>query len=484
MTRERFVHLRVHSSYSLLEGAVPIKKMPGLCEAHAMPALGIADTGNLFGALEFSETMAKAGIQPLIGCQLQLAYAPPPEPGEKPVAPAPIVLYSQNEAGYANLMQLVSHSFMDCGEAEPSVSWELLEQCAEGVLCLSGGPDGPAGRFLQAGKTEAAAAHLQRLAVLFPDRLYVELHRHGHDEDDPDLLRTAAEEATEEGFLDIAYAHDLPIVAVNQVFFPTPDMYTAHDAMLCIADGRYVSESDRRTVSPGNFFRPPAEMIERFADLPEAIENTVEIAMRCAHRPKTHAPILPKFADDEVAELRRQANEGLDARLAVIEPVAAREVYQERLDYELGIIEKMGFPGYFLIVADFIKWAKGQNIPVGPGRGSGAGSLVAYVLTITNLDPLRYQLLFERFLNPERVSMPDFDIDFCQDRREEVIRYVQDKYGHDKVAQIITFGALLSKVAVRDVGRVLQMSYGQVDRRAKLIPVVGVKPMSIKEARA
>ncbi|MBR9766158.1 MAG: DNA polymerase III subunit alpha, partial [Rhodobacteraceae bacterium] len=261
------------------------------------------------------------------------------------------------------------------------------------------------------------------------------------------------------------------------------DMYEAHDALICIAEGAYVDQQEpRRRLTAQHYFKSPQEMATLFADLPEAIENTVEIARRCAFMAYRRDPILPKFADDEVAELRRQANEGLQARLAVIPHAVPVEDYQKRLDFELGIIEGMGFPGYFLIVADFIQWAKDHDIPVGPGRGSGAGSLVAYALTITDLDPLRYSLLFERFLNPERVSMPDFDIDFCMDRREEVIRYVQDKYGRDRVGQIITFGALLSKAAVRDIGRVLQMPYGQVDRLSKLIPVEGVKPVSIEQA--
>ena len=267
------------------------------------------------------------------------------------------------------------------------------------------------------------------------------------------------------------------------MFYATPEMHEAHDALLCIGQGRYVNQADRDRLTPEHWLKPEAEMVERFADMPEAPANTVEIAMRCAYRPRTHAPILPRFADDEVDELRRQAREGLAARLAVIPHAAAVEEYEKRLEFELDVIETMGFPGYFLIVSDFIKWAKAHDIPVGPGRGSGAGSLVAYALTITDLDPLRYGLLFERFLNPERISMPDFDIDFCQDRREEVIDYVQQKYGRDRVAQIITFGALLSKMAVRDVGRVLQMSYGHCDRIAKLIPVEGVKPLSIKRAR-
>ena len=273
------------------------------------------------------------------------------------------------------------------------------------------------------------------------------------------------------------------MVATNDAYFPKQKLYEAHDALICIKEGAYVDQQDgRRRLTPQHYFKSPEEMVTLFADLPEAIENTVEIAKRCAFMAYRRDPILPKFADDEVEELRRQANAGLQARLAVIPHAVTVEEYQERLDFELNIIEGMGFPGYFLIVADFIKWSKDNEIPVGPGRGSGAGSLVAYALTVTDLDPLRYSLLFERFLNPERVSMPDFDIDFCMDRREEVIRYVQEKYGRDKVGQIITFGALLSKAAVRDIGRVLQMPYGQVDRLSKMIPVEGVKPVSIEKA--
>ncbi|MFU8779305.1 MAG: DNA polymerase III subunit alpha, partial [Roseovarius sp.] len=278
---------------------------------------------------------------------------------------------------------------------------------------------------------------------------------------------------------------DVPLVATNDVHFPDRETYPAQDAFFCVGQGAYVDQdAPRRRVTPEHFFKSPTEMVALFADLPEAVEKTVEIAQRCVARPYKHPPILPKFADDEVEELRRQARAGLSARLAVIPHAAPVEEYEKRLEFELGIIEGMGFPGYFLIVADFIKWAKDHAIPVGPGRGSGAGSLVAYALTITDLDPLRYSLLFERFLNPERVSMPDFDIDFCMDRREEVIQYVQEKYGRDRVGQIITFGALLSKAAVRDIGRVLQMPYGQVDRLSKMIPVEGVKPVSIEKALA
>ena len=318
------------------------------------------------------------------------------------------------------------------------------------------------------------------LSAAFGDRLYVELQRHPGEGGAPD-----AEVLTERGLVEMAYARDIPLVATNDVYFPKADMYESHDALICIADGAYVDQQEpRRRLTAQHYFKSQAEMVALFADLPEAIENTVEIARRCAFMAYRRDPILPKFAEDEVEELRRQAKAGLDERLAVIEPAASREEYEKRLEFELGIIEGMGFPGYFLIVADFIKWAKDHDIPVGPGRGSGAGSLVAYSLTITDLDPLRYSLLFERFLNPERVSMPDFDIDFCMDRREEVIQYVQEKYGRDRVGQIITFGALLSKAAVRDIGRVLQMPYGQVDRLSKMIPIEGVKPVSIEQALA
>ncbi|TVQ05728.1 MAG: DNA polymerase III subunit alpha, partial [Roseinatronobacter sp.] len=341
--------------------------------------------------------------------------------------------------------------------------------------------EGAVGKLIQTNQMPKARALMERLAATYPDRLYVELQRHA----DGDGQMMEAERVTERAFVEMAYAQDLPLVATNDAYFPKSEMYEAHDALLCIKDGAYVDQAaPRRRLTPQHYLKSPEEMAALFADLPEALENTVEIAQRCAYKAEKRAPILPRFADDEVQELRRQAKAGLEARLAVIPHAAPVAEYEARLEFELGIIEGMGFPGYFLIVADFIKWAKDNNIPVGPGRGSGAGSLVAYALTITDLDPLRYALLFERFLNPERVSMPDFDIDFCMDRREEVIRYTQDKYGHDKVGQIITFGALLSKAAVRDIGRVLQLPYGQVDKLSKLIPVEGVKPVSIEKALA
>ncbi|TYP67071.1 DNA polymerase III alpha subunit [Stutzerimonas stutzeri] len=436
-----------------------------------MPAVALTDTNNMFAALEFSVKARDKGIQPIIGCQVTLMAE----------ATGPVVLLAQNQAGWMNLMALSTCLYLREGGALPHVTVDELCAKAEGLICLTGGATGSLGLLIAQGQMPKAEALADRLAASFGDRLYVELQRHPGE--NGQLM--AAEAASEGGLVDLAYAKGLPLVATNDVYFPKTTMYEAHDALICIAEKAYVDQSQpRRRLTPQHYFKSAEEMAVLFADLPEAIENTVEIARRCAFAVSKHAPILPRFADDEVTELRRQAHAGLAERLKVIPHAVTVEEYTARLDFELGIIEQMGFPGYFLIVADFIHWAKEQGIPVGPGRGSGAGSLVAYALTITDLDPLRYNLLFERFLNPERVSMPDFDIDFCMDRREEVIRYVQGKYGADKVGQIITFGALLSKAAVRDVGRVLQLPFGQVDRLSKLIPVEGVKPVSIAKARA
>jgi len=473
----KFIHLRTHTEYSLLEGAMRVKKLAGICAEKGMPAIAVTDTNNMFCALEFSETAAKAGVQPIHGCQVDLDYDPA-GPGEKQRLPAPLVLLAQNETGYYNLLKLNSSLYLRGDGSLPHVTMDELLAHADGLICLTGGPDGPLGRFIRNGQQAKAEALLAALMRGFGDRLYIELQRHPSDGDPDEPARQ-----TERWFVETAYARDIPLVATNDAYFPKSDMYEAHDALICIAQGAYVDQQEpRRRLTPQHYFKSPEEMAALFADLPEALENTVEIARRCAYRTRTHDPILPRFADNEVEELRRQSREGLKARLAVIPHATSVEEYEKRLEFELGIIEGMGFPGYFLIVADFIKWAKDHDIPVGPGRGSGAGSLVAYALTITDLDPLRYSLLFERFLNPERVSMPDFDIDFCMDRREEVIRYVQEKYGQDRVGQIITFGALLSKAAVRDVGRVLQMPFGQVDRLSKMIPVEGVKPVSITKA--
>ena len=473
----RFVHLRLHSAFSLLEGAIRVKDIAKLCKADGMPAVALTDTGNLFGALEFSETMAGAGIQPIVGCTLPLIIEDEDEPGRGPRRDisGTLALLAKDETGYRNLMRLSSRAFLgpEAGEP-PHILLDLLAAHHEGLICLTGGPAGIVNRKLAAGQRPAAEDLLLRLKSIFGDRLYVELQRHNLD----------VERQTEPALIDMAYAHELPLVATNEPYFAREDEFEAHDAMICIAEGAYVTQGNRRRLTPEHRFKTQAEMADLFDDLPEAIANTIEIARRCAYRPRTRKPILPKFGVDhgEAEELRRQAEEGLTARLAQVAAVCPEEEYRARLRFELDVIIKMDFPGYFLIVADFIKWAKAHGIPVGPGRGSGAGSVVAWALTITDLDPLRFGLLFERFLNPERVSMPDFDIDFCQDRRDEVIRYVQARYGYDQVAQIITFGKLQARAVLRDVGRVLQLPYGQVDRLCKLVPNNPANPVTLAEA--
>jgi DNA polymerase III subunit alpha len=489
MSYADFVHLRVHTAYSLLEGAIKIPDLAKLCVKNHMPAVAIADTRNLFGALEFSDKMASSGVQPIIGCQLGLVREGGNNIGRgQPVNAEPdkLVLLTQNDEGWRNLIALVSKAHLS-GEAgaTPTVSLADVTERSAGLIALTAGPDGPVGRALLDGRVEAAEDMLLKLAKAFDQRLFVELSRLGQD----------SEARTEAQFVDLAYRHGLPLVATNEVFFSDVSMFEAHDALLCIAQGVTVAEPQRRRLTPDHRFKTAAEMRALFADLPEAIDNTLLIARRTAFMARSRKPILPAFpvpeGRTEPEELTHQAQEGLAMRLdtQVFTPEmdeADREriarPYRERLDYELGIITQMGFPGYFLIVSDFIKWAKTQGIPVGPGRGSGAGSVVAWALTITDLDPLRFKLLFERFLNPERVSMPDFDIDFCQDRRDEVIRYVQDKYGHDRVAQIITFGKLQARAVLRDVGRVLGLPYGQVDRICKLVPNNPANPVTLEDA--
>jgi DNA polymerase-3 subunit alpha len=486
-----FVHLRVHSAYSLLEGALPVGKIIAHAVTDHAPAIAIADTNNLFGALEFAQKAVKDGVQPIIGCQVDVAFAEEinggPRHHHRQQGPerAPLVLLATSEQGYGNLVRLVSRMYLDLPAGEPAhAKAEWLAAHGEGVICLTGGERGPIGTALKADHAAIAESRLLALRQMFGDRLYLELQRPaGHDR----VIEAAS--------IDLAYRHDIPLVATNEAFFPTRDDYEAHDALIAIAEGCVIAVDDRRRLSPENCLRSQEEMIALFADIPEAIGHTIEIARRCSYFPRTRAPILPRFAaadasDPEAAdkaeadELRRQAREGLEKRLQTqgMAPGHGAREYSERLEFELGIIEGMRFPGYFLIVSDFIKWAKVHGIPVGPGRGSGAGSLVAYALTITDIDPLRFSLLFERFLNPERVSMPDFDIDFCQDRRDEVIRYVQEKYGRDQVAQIITFGTLQARAVLRDVGRVLQMPYGQVDKLCKLVPQNPANPVSLAKA--
>ncbi|HEX5078654.1 MAG TPA: DNA polymerase III subunit alpha [Geminicoccaceae bacterium] len=479
-----FVHLRVRSCYSLLESTVRLDRLLERCRRDQAPAVAITDRANLFCALEFSQSAAKAGVQPIVGCLLPVASDEVRGNGRQP-APSLLPVLVQSEAGYRALLRLLSRAHL---QGDPGAVPELAPEdlaASEGLIALSGGADGPIGRALLAGNRDLAEALVLKLREAFPGRFYIELMRHGLDD----------EERIEPALIEIALEHDLPLVATNDAHFIDADEYEAHDVLLCISDSAQVAQTERRRLTPEHRLKNPAEMLELFADLPEAIDNTLAIARRCAFMVPSRAPILPAFPTaagrSEVEELRATAEAGLEARLQAevyapgISPEEQADLarpYRERLDYELGVIEGMKYDGYFLIVADFIQWAKQQGIPVGPGRGSGAGSVVAWALSITDLDPLRFGLLFERFLNPERVSMPDFDVDFCQDRRDEVIRYVRDKYGADRVASIITFGKLQARAVLRDVGRALGLPYGQVDRVAKLVPFNPANPPTLEQA--
>ena len=476
MSLASFIHLRNHSAYSLSQGAIRIPQMVKLAKTMNMPAIAITDTGNLFGALEFSKNCVEAGIQPIIGSQIGI-----PVFGEQPrhITNWPIVLLAQNDIGLLNLQFLSSEGFLKGDPSDPFVNVDTICEHSEGLILLTGGTRGPIFQLLSEGQEKHASMLLEQFAKAFPGRLAVELQRHN----------LAEEKSVEPGLINLADRYGLPLVATNECFFPTPELYEAHDALICIAQGCTVDMQDRWRVTPEHWFKPPEMMCNLFSDLPEACSNTIEIAKRCAVKIETRKPMLPhsrKIKAGTTAEdtLEHMAKTGLEKRLISICDLTQdhRQKYVDRLDYEINIIKNMGFSGYFLIVADFIQWAKEHDIPVGPGRGSGAGSLVAWALTITDLDPLRFNLLFERFLNPERVSMPDFDIDFCQDRRDEVIEYVRQAYGTNQVAQIITFGKLAARAAVRDVGRVLGFPFGMVNKVAELIPNNPAHPVTLKQA--
>ena len=486
-----FIHLRSHSAYSLLKGAIKVSKLVGMTKADGMPALALTDHDNLFGSLEFSEIAVKEGVQPILGLTLSLVpYGFEPHANTQRMVPEQLLVLAADERGYQNLLRLSSLAYTApaLGTA-PLLDYAIVAAHSEGLIALTGSIHGGFGKLLLANRPADAEKLLLQLRESFGNRLYIELTRHQLPE----------ERQIERAQIDAALAHHIPLVATNNIYFADAKMFEAHDALLCVADGRYVTETDRPRMNPEHRFKTAAEMKLLFGDLPEAIENTVNIARRCHVWAPSRSPILPGFHMEdaqgnvlsESEALTMQARKGLEARLErlVFKPGmsdAEKETvampYRERLEFELDVIITMKFPGYFLIVSDFITWAKEHGIPVGPGRGSGAGSVVAWSLLITDLDPLRYGLIFERFLNPERVSMPDFDIDFCQDRREEVIRYVRDKYGDDRVAQIITFGKLQARAVLRDVGRVLQMPYSQVDRICKLVPNNPAEPVTLEQA--
>jgi DNA polymerase III subunit alpha len=471
-----FVPLRVFSAYTMLEGAIEPKEIGEAARKLGFPAIAICDRNGLYGVMPFQDAAKGKGVQPVIGMMLGVRR---PERGDPNAFTRDwLALYAQDDVGYGNLCRLASMAHLDRPEMfDAHVTFEQMAGLTDGIIALTAGGEGGLGRLYAEEQADAAASYLIALQELFPHRLYIELSRRGD----------AVEEAAEAALIDMAYAHDLPLVATNPAFFAEPDFFDAHDAMLCISDGEYIENDDRRKSSRETWIKTGRQMSEIFADLPEALANTLVVAQRCAAGAPKRDPILPSLAGDRSAEdqqLRDDALAGLEMRLEIagISDAEERQIYYDRLKFEADVITSMGFSGYFLIVADFIKWAKEQDIAVGPGRGSGAGSLVAWSLTITDLDPIKLGLLFERFLNPDRVSMPDFDIDFCETRRGEVIRYVQKKYGSRQVAQIITFGKLKARAVLRDTGRVLQMSYGQVDRLCKQVPNHPTDPWDLKRA--
>lgn len=491
MQDPRFIHLRVHTAYSLSEGAMLIPELIHKLHERNIPAIAVTDTANMFGAKAFSAYAAKEGIKPILGCQFNIRN---PDSDDllkskgRPLSTDKLVLLVINETGYQNIMKLMKRFYLDntIKGDEPQLTFSDLENLNEGLIALSAGPEGAIGRLILENRLSEAKEMLLRLANIFKDRFYVEISRIG----------TPEEQQTEPYFLDFAYQYNLPLVATNEAFFFDTDMYEAHDALVCVAMVEYVANEKRKHFSPNNRLRSEEEMVELFKDLPEALQNTVNIAKRCNFLSQKVQPLLPKFecpdgkTQDEYID--EQAHLGLGERMRklvyfeAMTPEQKAQIdkkYYDRLEYELSVIKRMGFSGYFLIVSDFIRWSKAHGVPVGPGRGSGAGSIVAWSLYITELDPIKLDLLFERFLNPDRVNMPDFDVDFCQENRAKTIEYVQNKYGFDHVAQIITYGKLQSKAVIRDVARVLQMPYAQADRISKMIPMpVQGKNLSLKES--
>ncbi len=461
-----FIHLRVHTEYSLVDGVVRIKPLMQALAADEIPAIALTDQSNLFAMVKFTRAALGAGIKPIIGVDALVRY------GDDQEAPFQMVLLAQNKTGYLNLSRLISKSYLQ-GQHRgvPIIQAEWIEQGAEGIIALSGGRQGDIGRALLSGQSDLAKQRLQSWASCFKDRFYIELQRTGRENEEAYIAEA----------VELAITHDVPVVATNDVRFLKSEEFDAHETRVCIHDGRTLDDPRRpKNYSEQQYLRSSEEMQALFSDIPEALANTVEIAKRCNLEIQLGKSFLPKFpipeGETEASYFCRVSREGLELRLKVLLDETAedyaekRKEYDDRLQVELDVINNMGFPGYFLIVADFIQWSKDNGIPVGPGRGSGAGSLVAYALKITDLDPLKFDLLFERFLNPERVSLPDFDVDFCMEGRDRVIDYVAQTYGRDSVSQIITYGTMAAKAVVRDVGRVMGQPYGFVDRLAKMIP--------------
>ncbi len=478
---DKFVHFRTQSSYSMLESAIKVEDLVALTKKHKMSAVCLSDRGNLFASLEFSQAASSKGVQPICGVILNICFTTKAHQQDF----AEILLIAKDDNGYKNLLRLVSYSFIKndrniCNH----ISFEDLEKYNDGLIVLSAYTKGIVGKLLLAGDYDKAQEEAKKMVMIFGDRFYFEIMRHN----------LADEKQIEQEYLKIANKLSIPLIATNQVLFSDIKMHDAHDILLCISQAVVKDEQNRKRMSNQCYFKSADEMIELFSDLPEAIENTINLVKRIYVMAEIKAPALPNFTDGSISEeelIRQESKRGLEQKLEVkfaleniskADETSIRDEYFTRLEYELDIICKMSFQGYFLIVSDFIRWSKENGIAVGPGRGSGAGSIVAWCLRITDLDPIKFGLLFERFLNPERVSMPDFDIDFCQERREEVITYVRKKYGEERVGQIITFGKLQAKAVIKDVSRVLGLSYNVADYLTELVPFNAVNPVTLSQA--
>ena len=475
--KKEFTHLKIHTQYSICEGALRTEELAKYCKSEKIKAIGLCDTNNLCGALEFSESIAKSRTQPIIGTQINIKYKN--QFGKIP-------LFAKDLNGYKNLIKLSSKSFLEINEnEEPHCKIEDIEKNHKGLILLSGSFDGLIGKLFFKNLTDDIFVLLKKFKKTFNDNFYLEIQRHNDN----------GEKLYEKFLLNTSEKLEIPIIATHEVFYLTPDMHEAHDAYLCVGEKTYVNSKDRRRYSNEHYLKNSAEMYELFNDLPNALENNANFPYRISYRPKNSSPILPNIQTDKIKNvddlLIKESREGLDIKLneyilpnsEIKDKNNIKNIYHQRLDHEINIISKMKYSSYFLIVSDYIKWAKKNNIPVGPGRGSGAGSLVAWALSIIDIDPIKFDLIFERFLNPDRISMPDFDIDFCEEKRDKVFEYLKKKYGKG-VAHIITFGKLKARMAFRDIGRVLGLSYGYVDMLCKMIPFDPSRPISLENAIA
>jgi len=475
--KAEFNHLKIHTQYSICEGALRTLDLAKYCKSNYIKAVGLCDSNNLCGALEFSEAIAKSKTQPIIGIQINVLH-------KGHIGKIP--LFAKNLEGYKNIIKLSSKSFLEINDTEePHITIEDIKKNSEGLILLSGSCDGLIGKIFTKNLTEEILNLFKEFKMNFNDNFYIEIQRHNDD----------GEKMFEKFLLKSSDQLSIPIIATHEVFYLDKDMHEAHDAYLCVGEKSYVNVQDRRKYNNSHYLKSAEEMHNLFKDLPDALENNINFPLRVSYRPKNSLPVLPNIQTNNIKNtndtlssdsrlgLKKKLDEYVYPYVDKVNLKNTENTYFKRLDHEISIISKMKYQSYFLIVADYIKWAKNNNIPVGPGRGSGAGSLVAWALSITDIDPIKFDLIFERFLNPDRVSMPDFDIDFCEEKRDKVIEYLKKKYGKG-VAHIITFGKLKARMAFRDIGRVLGLPYGYVDSLCKMIPFDPSRPLTLKESIA